>query len=55
MEKLCIGLMLLSFLAAVALMIFVYTAGSQPWTRIAFGIAVLIWLGATATYFLRRS
>jgi hypothetical protein len=54
MEKLCTWVMLLSFLAVVALMAYTYTAGPQSWTRIAFGIAVIAWLGGTATYFLAR-
>ena len=54
MEKLCTWLMLLSFLAVVALMVYTYTAGPQPWTRMAFGIAVICWLGGTATYFMGR-
>lgn len=54
MEKLCYWVMLLSFLAMVALMAYTYTAGPQPWTHIAFGIAVIAWLSSTATYFLAR-
>lgn len=54
MEKLCAWLMLLSFLAVVALMAYTYVAGPQPWTRTAFAIAVLVWLGGTAAYFLGR-
>ena len=54
MEKLCYGLMLLSFLAMLALMVYTYTAGPQPWTRMAFGIAVIGWLGVTTYYFMGR-
>jgi hypothetical protein len=54
MEKLCTWLMLLSFLAVVVLMAYTYVAGPQPWTRAAFIVAVLAWLGGTAVYFLSR-
>ena len=54
MEKLCIGLMLLFFLAVIALMVYTYTAGPQPWTRMAFRIAVIGWLGGTTYYFMGR-
>jgi hypothetical protein len=54
MEKLCYWLMLLSFLAVVVLMAYTYVAGPQPWTRTAFAIAVIAWLGGAAYYFLGR-